>query len=247
MITMESSKPEKVFVGTHTGDMTKYVREFIRYAIEVEGDPSKGVCYFGLLACACQFESVLEDFTVSWCKVNEDKENDIYLRLFEKIGNDVSRATGLEAWKTWMKVLFNVNLPEVLADNWEAIAVLFRLRNQLAHGRTTKFQHFYKENGQFLGMSTEGSPYEKPLKYLMENKIVSLSKNEIPSANCFLTSKVVSHFSHAVESAILKLQSCPNLDGLRHYSTKLEKGIGPQNSKSLEDYDLIALVDDEQD
>jgi hypothetical protein len=141
------------------GDMTKPVRSFVLHSIESTTHPP-GIYYFAIIGASCYFESVLEEFCSTFCSIKSSADKSFDGRIMEVIGQDVSRATGLEAWKKWIRTLFAVDIVNVVGDDWKGLDMLFKLRNQLAHGRTTKFKHFYDaETGKFLGMTTEGSQY----------------------------------------------------------------------------------------
>ncbi len=196
----------------------------------------------GLLACACHFESVLEDFLSSWCFSEGHKENDFKKRIMQKVEKDVSRSTGLEQWKSWFKVLFDLNLTQVLGQEWEKLTQLFKLRNQLAHGRNTKYMYLYKEDGAFCGMSTERSGYHEILDYLIKNKVIEIPKGKIPSANTFLTKQVFAHFNSAVESSILLLTKCKALRKMALYLNESREFETANEFDNPRDLDLIEEI-----
>ena len=138
------SLPEQkvpVASGVVLGDMTRHVRDFIHSALHAD-DQKPGVYYFAIVASACYLESVLEEFSNLWCTAKASGDSGFYSRLMEAISKDVSRATGLDAWKKWLRVLYDIEFTEIVAEDWKALEVLFQLRNQLAHGRTTSSRIF---------------------------------------------------------------------------------------------------------
>lgn len=212
LVTHEEKPP--MLVGRIAGDTTKYIKDFLDSALAKENhDPS--MYYFAIVATACYLESVLEDFAYSWCKTKSQAEEPFLSRLMEKIGDDVNRATGLDKWKQWTHVLFDVDFPDVVGEDWQTLTHLFTLRNQLAHGRTTKFTHFWNaNNGRFLGISIEGSSYRQPFEYLIKSGVIQLKSGEVPSVGHFFTHKVALHFATSVRSAIKALSSAPLLSEL---------------------------------
>jgi hypothetical protein len=208
-----SDTPTGLLVGFMSGDMTKHILAFRDFALsDSSSDP--GVYYFGIMASACYFESVLEEFTVLWCTRKAGEEADFRKRILVQIAEDVGRATGLDAWKKWLMTLFEVDIVKVAGDDWKALTVLFKLRNQLAHGRTTKFRHFWKPDGKFVGMSIEGSAYESVFKYLLDAKVIRLEPNVLPAAEAFLARDVVAHFATATDRTLLALRGVPVLAAL---------------------------------
>lgn len=211
---MTDSEQPPVASGYMLGDTTKYVRSFIDHCVSRE-DHDQGFYYFGIVATACYFESVLEDLSFSWCKTKYRAEEKFLERLIDKIGSDINRATGLDGWKQWLKVLFDVDLPTVAGDEWPKLSSLFVLRNQLAHGRTTKFTHFWNAiDGKFLGMTIAGSSYQKPFEHLLACGAINVQPGEVPSSECFFTHKVLLHFAMSVNSTILSLAKTKEIMGL---------------------------------
>lgn len=197
--------------GVISGDMTRHIREYLDFATCAETH-SCGVYYFGIVGCACYFESVLEESAIIWCYVQKSKDAGFYKRLLEAVMRDVSRATGLEAWKKWMSTLFDTDFVSAVGEDWRPLNVLFKLRNQLAHGRTTKFMHFWRSDGQFLGMTLKGSSYEETVKYLLEKQVIRLAPGEVPSAELVLNASVVRHFLGVVDRALEALKRTPALE-----------------------------------
>ncbi len=212
---MSTEEKPPIAAGYIVGDTTKYIRDFLDSALSKENhDPC--MYYFAIVATACYLESVLEDFAYSWCKTKGHSEEPFLNRLMEKIGDDVNRATGLDRWKQWAHVLFDVDFKEVVGDKWQTLTHLFTLRNQLAHGRTTKFTHFWNAtNGRFMGMSIEGSSYRQPFEYLLKSGIIHIQSGEVPTVENFFTHRVALHFAASVDSAIEELSRVPLLSGLR--------------------------------
>lgn len=212
---MSTEEKPPIAAGYIVGDTTKYIRDFLDFALSKENhDPS--IYYFAIVATACYLESVLEDFAYSWCKTKGHSEEPFLNRLMEKVGDDVNRATGLDRWKQWTHVLFDVDFKEVVGDKWQTLNHLFTLRNQLAHGRTTKFTHFWNAtNGRFMGMSIEGSSYRQPFEYLLKSGIIHIQSGEVPTVEHLFTHKVASHFAASVDSTIEALSRVPLLSGLR--------------------------------
>lgn len=212
---MTDSERPPVAAGYIVGDTTKYVRSFLEYCLSREDhDPS--FYYFGIVAAACYLESVLEDFSFSWCKTKGHSEENFLSRLMEKVGSDVNRATGLDGWKQWLRILFDVDLPSVAGDDWPKLKALFTLRNQLAHGRTTKFTHFWNAtNGRFMGMTIEGSSYKKPFEHLLACGVIKVEPGEVPSPEYMFTHKVLLHFALSVNSTISLLASTKEMMGIK--------------------------------
>lgn len=211
---MTSDERPPIAAGYIVGDTTNYITEFLTFSLaKIDHDPC--VYYFAIVAAACHLESVLEDFTYSWCKTKSHSEEPFLNRLMDKIGDDVNHATGLERWKSWLKVLFDIDFAATVGKNWQTLNTLFVLRNQLAHGRTTKFTHFWNaNNGRFMGMSIEGSSYAKPFEHLLAAGVIAIPSDEVPSASHLFTHKVALHFSKSVESAIEALSRESALSGL---------------------------------
>lgn len=218
----KSDSDSELWVAHLVGDMTARIKEYLQFAVSDPSDRPLGIYYFGLIACSAYFESALEDVAVSWCRTKSFEKDAIYVRILKKIQSDVSRATGLEGWKTWLRVLFDLDLPTVLGDDWKELDVLFKLRNQLAHGRTTKFLHFYRSDGRFVGLSTEGSSYEFPFDHLVKKNVISIRPGEVPTCDSILTIDVLRYFVGVIDSAFAKLQSVPVLSGLKSYTERSE-------------------------
>lgn len=199
--------------GVMAGDTTRHIRGFLDFAMKSD-EHDHGVYYFAIVASACYLESVLEESSVLWCKTESGNDRGFQSRLMDKIAKDISRATGLDGWKQWMRVLYDVDLVTALGDDWPTIKVLFDLRNQLAHGRTTKFMHFWNSDGNFLGMTTSGSSYEIPFEHLIQRKVIVVGPGTMPSAEHLLTGKVARYFFDAVSRAIYALQRLPALKSL---------------------------------
>lgn len=201
--------------GVILGDMTRHVGEFIQHAIG--GEPQKlGVYYFAIVASACYLESVLEEFSNLWCTSKASGDSGFNGRLMEAISKDVSRATGLDAWKKWLRILYDIEFQKIVGEDWKALDVLFQLRNQLAHGRTTKFTHFWNaDDGRFLGMTIKGSSYEAPFQHLLDKGVMHVPKGEVPSAALLLTPSVAKYFWEVVDRAITLLEEVPELSRLR--------------------------------
>jgi hypothetical protein len=211
----EEKDHHPVASGVVLGDMTNHVTDFLKFALTSD-QQNPSIYYFAILACACHLESVLEEFSNLWCTQRASNGDGVEGRLMEVITQDVSRATGLDQWKKWMKALYGIDFPQVVGEDWKTLTVLFKLRNQLAHGRTTKFTHFWNaENGRFLGMTIEGSSYEIPFKHLLEKRIITLQKGQVPDAEMLLTREVATYFWETVDRSIASLQVLPELSGLR--------------------------------
>lgn len=211
----EEKEHPPVASGIVLGDMTNHVADFLKFALTSD-QQKPSIYYFAILACACYLESVLEEFSNLWCTQKASNDDGFEGRLMEVIAQDVSRATGLNPWKKWLKTLYGIDLPKVVGEDWKTLDVLFNLRNQLAHGRTTKFTHFWNaENGRFLGMTIEGSSYEIPFKHLLEKKIINPKKGQVPNAEMLLTREVATYFWETVDRSITSLQKLPELSGLR--------------------------------
>ena len=211
---MTENQQPPIAAGHIVGDTTKYIRDFLHTSLSKD-DHEPCMYYFAILASACYLESVLEDFSTSWCRIKSSSDEPFQSRLMEKIGDDVNRATGLERWKQWLRVLFDVDFADTVGDNWQALRQLFVLRNQLAHGRTTKFTHFWNAtNGRFVGMSIEGSSYRQPFEHLMDADIIVIPDGDVPSPAHLFTHEVAAYFFSCVESAIQSLSEQPTLKGL---------------------------------
>lgn len=215
---MDSDRHPPLAAGFLVGDTTGFIRGYLDYSLNKK-DHESCVYYFAIVASACLFESVLEDYTYLWCSGKRNSEDPFLQRLMIKIGNDVNRATGLEKWKEWLRVLFDVDLPKVVGAEWDALHNLFALRNQLAHGRTTKFMQFWNAtNGRFVGMSMEKSSYRLPVEHLFKAKVVSLATGEVPSPELLFRYEVARYFRDVVETALRKLSQQTSLSGLHHSS-----------------------------
>ncbi|MDP3875682.1 MAG: hypothetical protein Q8Q50_01735 [Methylobacter sp.] len=205
--------------GVVLGDMTKHVADFVKYALSSENH-NPGIYYFAILASACYFESVLEEFSNLWCTSKASQDEGFQGRLMEVIAKDVSRATGLDTWKKWLRTLYGIEFPKVIGEDWKTLDILFQLRNQLAHGRTTKFTHFWNtDNGRFLGMTLDGSSYEAPFKHLIEKGVMNVPEGQVPNADLLLTLNVASYFWLVVERSIASLEKIPELSELRRGAT----------------------------
>lgn len=222
---------QNIFSAVLVGDTRNHIIEFLDEITKDESDPSTAKCYFGILACACLFESTLEEYTFYWCNTRRNGPDEINGRIMQKLGQDISMTTGLEAWKTWFKVLFNIDVSSIIGEKWKSLFHLFKLRNQLAHGRTTKFPFYYSEEGKFLGMSFEGSGYRRPAEFLIEKKVVIIKDGEIPSFEKFVNKKVVAFFREEVESSIRLLSECQGLADLVSYMSS--SGKWPDGTSSL--------------
>lgn len=204
-----------IATGVVLGDMTTHVAGFVRYALASD-QHKPGIYYFAILACACFLESVLEEFTHLWCATKATQDQGFESRLMDVIAQDVSRATGLDPWKKWLNTLYGIDFPKTAGEDWKTLDVLFKLRNQMAHGRTTKFTHYWNaHDGRFMGMTLEGSSYELPFKHLIEKKVMNVPKGEIPNADLLLTRRVTQYFWETVDRTIASLQKVPELSGLR--------------------------------
>lgn len=209
------SNEVKIAAGVVLGDMTRSVGEFIQYAVESD-QHKQGVYYFAILASACYLESVLEEFSNLWCTSKASQDQGFLGRLMVAISKDVSRATGLDAWKKWLRILYDIDPSKVVGDDWKALDILFQLRNQLAHGRTTKFTHFWNaENGRFLGMTLEGSSYQAPFNHLIDKGIMRVKEGDVPNSDLLLTRAVAQYFWEVVERSIAALEKVPELSSLR--------------------------------
>jgi len=226
---MSSDERSLIAAGYIVGDTTNYITDFLTFSLAKE-DHDPGVYYFAIVAAACHLESVLEDFTYSWCKTKSNSEEPFLNRLMDKIGDDVNRATGLERWRSWLKVLFDIDFAATVGKDWQTLNNLFVLRNQLAHGRTTKFTYFHNaNNGRFMGMTIEGSSYQQPFKHLLAAGVIAIPSGEVPSAAHLFTHKVALHFATSVELAIEALSREPVLSSLHPSAagTKPNKSVNP--------------------
>lgn len=211
---MSTDERPPVVAGYTIGDTTNYITDFLSFSL-AKKDHDTAVYYFAIVAAACYLESVLEDFTYNWCKIKSSSDEPFLNRLMEKIGDDVNRATGIERWRSWLKVLFDIDFVATVGKEWQALHNLFILRNQLAHGRTTKFTHYWNaNNGRFMGMTIEGSSYQQPFEYLLAAGVIAIPPGEVPSPAHLFTHNVALHFSTSVESAIKALSREPALSGL---------------------------------
>ena len=214
----ETDENSGILIGAIVDDLPQTIQEYIQHAIGSD-QHQKGIYYFAILASACYLESVLEDFCNNWCISRSYQDSGFQRRLMNTIAHDVSRATGLDAWNKWLRVLFDIDVKAVIGDDWEPLVVLFKLRNQLAHGRTTKFPHFWNADGRFLGLTLEGSSYEAPFKHLIDKGLIQVGKGTSPSSKSLLTRSVAQYFWEVVERAILSLKNVPELSSLRHESS----------------------------
>ncbi|MBL9081403.1 MAG: hypothetical protein JNK76_06330 [Planctomycetales bacterium] len=210
MTSGSDERDDRVYVLRRVGDTTKHIRDFLAYATGRE-DHAHGVYYFAIIGAACLFESVLEEHSQGWCRDQSHEQGEFSNRLIDAILKDVSRATGLDAWKKWMRVLHDVDIVKVVGKDWRALDVLFVLRNQLAHGRTTKLDHYYSHNGKFLGMSIDGSSYTPAFRYLLDENVLAVPQGDVPSLELLLSASVARHFSGVVDRAINALATVPGL------------------------------------
>ena len=213
-MNMNTENMPPIATGYIAGDTTQYIRDFLDFSLGKDDHPQH-LYYFSIVAPACYFESVLEDFAGSWCKTRAASEEPFLNRLMDKIADDVDRATGLERWKQWFRVLFDVELAETVGNDWQVLHQLFVLRNQLAHGRTTKFTHFWNANdGKFIGMTIDGSSYRRPFEHLQDAGVITVAEGEVPNPSHIFSHKVAQHFNKSVCNAIKVLAELPQLKGL---------------------------------
>ena len=208
----DKEKLGSVVSGIVSGDMTDHIHGFVE-SILSRDEADLGANYFAIMASACYLESVLEEFSVMWCERKTQTDDDFIIRLMGALSQDISRATGLGNWKKWLKVLYDVDFDKTIGnENWKTLNILFKLRNQLAHGRTTKFTHFWSaETGKFLGMTTNGSEYEPIFSHLLKRGVISIPEGTVPSAATILEVEVVRYFWKTVNSSIESLREVTNL------------------------------------
>jgi len=238
---------KKIFVARSSTENTSHINNFITAVVADCTETRESFCYFGIIACACKFESALSEVVDSWFMLESQNDNNkLISRIMDKVAVDVSKTTGLDAWKSWIKTIFDINIADVTQNNWQDLTYLFKLRNKLAHGRATKFSHFYDETGKYIGGSTKGSPYEDSLNYLIDKRVISVDEHSYPSLNLFLTPKVVEYFADAVSASIKLLSEHRLLSGLLFH--ELKPGVASGNDNS-EDHplDLIEKVFDPND
>ena len=235
---------EPIFRSTGLGDVTNHLSEFIDFSLNVSIDERhpRGIYALAIIACTSKLESIFEETLVNWCESKPDNQS-YNQRVLDKIRKDISRSTGLEKWKEWIKIIFDIELPNILVDEWESLKKLFQLRNQIAHGRTTKFRQYYKQDGKFIGMEMEESGYREIFKFLLKENIISVPEGSIPTVNSILSKQVVEHFSNIVEAALEQLSGHSGFEAIKYYQKSSQPYRVTSDFSSSEDFDLIREVD----
>jgi len=151
-----------------------------------------------ILLCT-YIESSLNELLISVIKNYKEKADDeSYLRLLNSLENRLSKAT----WTQYIEIGKTI-LPHPLlyySDNdiWKGISILFKLRNQLVHGKNIKAAIGY--DNQALQLKYSGI-YKIAYDYFKEKRI--LRPNELNSRNHkILSTRTTNHFVEIGESFI---------------------------------------------
>jgi hypothetical protein len=247
---MSADQKVSEFVGVLDGDMANYLKEYLERTTDDKKRLPKGFYYFGIVACACYFESILERYTASRWKPDRFANEDIAKRAMEKLGEDLAKTTGLESWSKWFDILFDVKLKQLLAPQWEGLVVLFQTRNALAHGRGTKIKIGLDRGGKCVGVSIDGSPYQKSIEYLIRKSVVAIPSGKAPSAGTILTPKVVSHFRTIVQAASVELLNNSALKGMKYYASESDPKFDSTDEgdwRDFTDLDAVLILGNEND
>lgn len=214
MTEKPKSEESELYLMECRGDATPYINSYLSSIHDRSEFDDRAIYYFGIVACACKFESVMTEYVESWCRHSLPATNNTLRRISKMLADDVSRTTGTETWKKWFRVLFNVNLPKESDGSWGDIVILFKLRNQLAHGRSTSFKSIYQRDGKYVGGLADDSAYKDALEHLISKNVIDKNKIVGLSIECLLTREVVCYFKNSVSSALECLAKHPALVGI---------------------------------
>jgi hypothetical protein len=214
MTEKPKSKESEFYATEFRGDATLHINSYLSSIHDRSEFDDRAIYYFGIVACACKFESVMSEYVESWCRHSLPATNNTLRRISIMLADDVSRTTGTETWKKWFRVLFNVDLPKESGGSWDDIVILFKLRNQLAHGRSTYFKSIYQRDGRYVGGSADDSAYKHALEHLISKNVIEMNKVVGLSIDCLLTREVVCYFKNSVSSALECLAKHPALVGV---------------------------------
>lgn len=170
-----------------------------------------------ILLCT-YIESSLNELLLSVIKNFKKKaENESYLRLLNNLEKRLSRAT----WTQYVEI-GQIILPHPLIyytdnDTWKGISILFKLRNQLIHGKNIKAT--IESDNQVLQLKYSGI-YKIAYDYFKEKSI--LRPNELNSRNHkILSTRTTNHFIEIGQSFIdiifIKINKEQEIDSLGEF------------------------------
>jgi len=133
--------------------------------------------------------------------LDQEQSNLFVSRLAEDLESRIKTATGSATYDALFKIILGTpasSLQEV-SPFWEGIAVLFHLRNVLAHGRAVSWSVEFpgdKFPPDFNGPCDEAfkGGYKKVQDYLLKKKVISKRFTDQSWELFFLTDEIADHF-----------------------------------------------------
>tara|TARA_R110000764_G_scaffold239746_1_gene339863 strand:- start:898 stop:1647 length:750 start_codon:yes stop_codon:yes gene_type:complete len=182
-----------------------------------------------VLLCTYIESALNELFVYVINNLKEKTDDDSYLRLLNNLENRLLKAT----WTQYMDIGKTL-LPHSLlyySDNeiWKGISILFKLRNQLVHGKNIKAS--IQAENEVLQLKYSGI-FKIALKYFKEKRI--LRPNELNSLNHkILSTRTTNHFVEIGESfvdgivkKVMKEQGIDNLGDFTAFKDNILMDFG---------------------
>lgn len=154
-------------------------------------------------------------------------------RLIEEYYERVHTCTGQEAASRLFRLALGKPLTDIISDKslLEAVAVLFKFRNGLAHGRSTEYRSYVGENIYDYELEFWGL-YKDVEDYLITKKLLKARVTEGGSGWDLLSSEIADHFVALVEPycrnvvSALPPESMPRMQGALKMAFDEKHGTG---------------------
>ncbi|MCJ7773362.1 MAG: hypothetical protein MUP22_09550 [Desulfobacterales bacterium] len=163
-----------------------------------------GLNFSIVLNSACFIEGALEyglSSIISRQLLMEEGNDQFKNRLVEDLENRIRTVTGSSNYNSLFKLVSGISLSDlqIVAPLWEGIAILFHLRNVLAHGRAINFTMEFpgeKYPPDFHGFWDEEfkGGYKKVQDYLLKIQVIDKPFTEQSWELFFLTDEIADHF-----------------------------------------------------
>ena len=136
-----------------------------------KNDDSVAVNILTITSCTAFLESILfESLTAVVSAKRNEASDELIKNLLLKVERNISSATFKDFEAISQDILgFSLN-KFIKNETWEAIKMLFSLRNQAVHGKVLSIEYAYKENS---AIGIYGKNYEPIIKYLLKMKLIS--------------------------------------------------------------------------
>lgn len=163
-----------------------------------------GINFSIIVNSACFIEGALESglSSILSYQVRSKNVNDqLIIRLSEDLENRIRTTTGSTNYNSLFELLLGLKFSDLqpLTHLWEGIAILFHLRNVLAHGRAINFsmefpgEDFPPDFNSFWNEEFKGG-YKKVQDYLIKKQIVDKRFMEQSWELFFLQDDIANHF-----------------------------------------------------